>query len=121
MSLDRTRLARVLAMIGSSFDGEALVAARRAHELVKAAGLSWEELLTGKGSNRQSGAWVEPLDDAEKIDRCLEHAEYLTEWEQDFIDNLAGWHGRLTPKQSRRLDELVGKVRRIARTREHAA
>lgn len=149
VSLDRTRLGRVLAMIGSSFDGEALAAARRANEMIKAAGLTWEQALGNHeteiateachrllaerdelleeitrlkgGTSWASVGWVDPRSDAEKVDRCLEYAEYLTEWEQDFIDNLAGWSGHLTPKQSRRLDELVAKVRRLARAREQAA
>jgi hypothetical protein len=44
--LDRTKLARVLAMVSSSFEHEAFVAARRANEMVKAAGLIWLEVIS---------------------------------------------------------------------------
>ena len=45
MSLDRERLAKLLGMIGSSFDAEALSAARRANELVHEAKMTWHEVL----------------------------------------------------------------------------
>ena len=45
MSLDRERLAKLLGMTGSSFDAEALSAARRANELVREAELTWHEVL----------------------------------------------------------------------------
>jgi len=120
MTLDRARLARVLEMIGSSFDGEALVAARRAHALVRGAGLTWEKLLTGTPGAASDG-WVEPDSVSEALDRCWDYVEDLTPWEREFIDNLAGWRGSLTEKQAKRLAELVEKVRRIARARERAA
>jgi len=47
MSVNRTQLAKILEMLGSSHDGEALAAARRAHALIKAEGESWETLLIG--------------------------------------------------------------------------
>lgn len=45
MELDRNRLAKLLGMIGSAHDGEALNAARMAHTLVRTAGVTWEEVL----------------------------------------------------------------------------
>jgi hypothetical protein len=119
VALDRARLARVLEMIGSSFDGEALVAARRAHTLVKAAGLSWESVLSAPAET--SNRWTEPSTVRDAIDRCIEFDEYLTEWERAFIGSIAGWRRPLSPKQKKRLDELVDKVRRIARARGAAA
>lgn len=47
MSVDRIQLAKILEMLGSAHDGEALSAARRAHALIKAEGQSWEALLAG--------------------------------------------------------------------------
>ena len=51
MSLDRERLAKLLGMIGSSFDAEALSAARRANELVHEAKMTWHEVLGQITSN----------------------------------------------------------------------
>lgn len=49
--LDRTRLAKLLALSTSSNDSEALAAARKANEIVKGAGLSWEEVLAPQAGN----------------------------------------------------------------------
>jgi hypothetical protein len=43
--LDRGRLAKLLGMAGSAFEAEALAAVRKAYELIRAAGLSWADLL----------------------------------------------------------------------------
>lgn len=45
MALNRQQLAKILELMGSAHDGEALAAARRAHMLVKNSGESWEGLL----------------------------------------------------------------------------
>ena len=45
--LDEKRLLKLLSLLGSDQDGEALNAARMAARLVKAAGLSWEDVLAG--------------------------------------------------------------------------
>jgi hypothetical protein len=49
MALNRQQLAKILEMMGSVHDGEALAAARRAHMLVKNSGVSWETLLGAHG------------------------------------------------------------------------
>ncbi len=41
----RVRLAKLLGMTGSANDNEALVAARKANELVKGAGLQWLDIV----------------------------------------------------------------------------
>jgi len=49
--LDRERLAAVLGMMGSDHDGEALTAARTACRLLKAAGLTWPQVIDGNGNS----------------------------------------------------------------------
>src|SRR5262249_29758932 len=152
MTLDRTKLIKVLGMLGSAHDGEALAAARRAQELIRAAGMTWaqafgdsshdtdfqklvrmnrqlaaerSELLEEVERLRGSGApesdeWIEPETTREKVDLALQRDRHLTDWERDFLTTLTGWRGALTPKQQRRLDELIAKLRRIARARESA-
>src|SRR6516164_8531270 len=44
-SLDRERLARIIGMVGSTYDGEALAGARQADKLIRAAGLTWPDVL----------------------------------------------------------------------------
>jgi len=43
--LDRDKLAKVLGMLGSSHDGEALAAARTADSLIRETGLTWQRVL----------------------------------------------------------------------------
>lgn len=43
--LDKTRLAKVLALTQSDKDHEALAAMRKANEIIKGEGLTWDELL----------------------------------------------------------------------------
>ena len=45
MSLDRDRLAKILAMLSSNHDGERLAAVNRAASMLQAAGVRWEELV----------------------------------------------------------------------------
>jgi len=45
MSVNRQQLAKILELMGSAHDGEALAAARRADALIKASGLDWAQLL----------------------------------------------------------------------------
>ena len=46
LALDRGKLAKMLAMLGSRHDGEVAAAGRSAHTLVKDAGITWTEVLT---------------------------------------------------------------------------
>jgi hypothetical protein len=45
-ALDRGRLAKLLGMLGSEHDGEALAAARQVERLRTEAGLTWAEIST---------------------------------------------------------------------------
>jgi len=45
MSLDREKLAKVLALMSSPLDGEALAAARQAAVMVSGAGLRWSDVV----------------------------------------------------------------------------
>src|SRR3954454_19865719 len=113
-------------MLGSMHDGEIAAAGRQAERIRREAGLSWGELLSGNGDAEirllqaerdalrqklarvragQSDDWIEPDSVDEAIERCLDFEEYLTDWERDFLPSLAGWRGRLTPKQAKRLAE----------------
>jgi hypothetical protein len=134
MGLDRGRLARVLEMIGSSFDGEALVAAKRAHELVKGAGKTWDEVLNSDETRHlreecdrlrrllaQTKKVETPDSLSEKLDLCAEYHECLTDWEKKFIESLAAWRGQPTVKQAQRLDEVLRKVRVYARMQGNRA
>jgi hypothetical protein len=46
--VDRTRLAQLLGMLGSDFDGEVINAGRLAVRMVKEAGITWPQVLDGE-------------------------------------------------------------------------
>jgi hypothetical protein len=147
MSIDLPKLARVLALTTSNHDGEVLSAALHARDMVKAAGLTWQQVLGGRidtgidiGTYRrllaenktlreqlaraESAAAHDPgapRTTAEKLDVCIALTEWLNDWERDFVCNIAGWRGPLSKRQEQRLDELVSKLRRIARAQWRAA
>jgi hypothetical protein len=110
-TLDRPRLARVLGMLGSSHDGEALAAARQAERLRAEAGLSWGEILLPRlPAPRRQHHHVETF--ADVIEFVLDFEETLTPWERDFAQSLRRQRSPLSPKQIGILERLVEKVRR---------
>src|ERR1700738_2141820 len=76
-ALDRDRLARVLGMMGSAHDGEALAAARQAERLRAEAGLTWGEILLPRlPAPQRQHHHVETFADA--IEFVLDRANALT-------------------------------------------
>jgi len=61
-SLDRSKLAKLLGMLGSSFDGEVLNAAKLAQDLVTEAKLTWYEVLGEKPEKNHSSDFEEIID-----------------------------------------------------------
>lgn len=100
--LDRGRLARVLDRCASPFDGEALVAARLADRLVRAAGTTWTELLAVPVGGED---W--PAD----LDLCLSRMTELTNWEISFVDNIGRRVFPPTPGQQKKLAEIARRLR----------
>lgn len=43
--MNKTKLIKLLAMMGSTHDGEVLTAARMAHKMVTAAGMTWDRVI----------------------------------------------------------------------------
>jgi len=130
VSLDRERLAKLLGMTGSSFDAEALSAARRANELVREAKLTWHEVLgpvapigtKSSGSAKPNdgpshdGDDIYDLNDVRDIEAaiilCTAMGSCLSTWEKGFVRSVAeyneSWH--LTDKQLAVLARLLRKV-----------
>jgi hypothetical protein len=104
---DRARLAKLLALVGSDHDGEALSAARAADRLVRRAGLSWTEALSGLTADR-SGV-------ATEIAFCLRHPDRLTAWESRFLRSAAVWPVALSAAQRETVRVITDKARRAGR------
>ena len=66
-ALDRDKLRKLLALLGSDQDGEVLNAARRIDALVKAAGLNWQALIPDAPAAERHADSA----DLEKLDQLL--------------------------------------------------
>jgi hypothetical protein len=107
----RLRLARLLGMIGSGHDGEALNAARMADRLVRHHGITWLDVIIVPVVPRLSTG--DPLalftTCAEACTFALARAPMLTQWESDFLRNVAGF-SKLSRKQLDTLRRLVARA-----------
>jgi hypothetical protein len=94
-NIDIRRLAKLLGMIGSAHDGEALNAARAANKLVRDCGLTWSDVIVSRAL---------PI---------LQNDE-LTAWERDFLSSLRRQTYPPTPKQREVFDRIRMKAERWA-------
>ena len=112
IELDRTRLGKLLGMVGSRHDPEALSAARMADELVRRAGLTWSQVLLEPPvvPVLSAPARVPRLSRNEQIELCLGFPDILTDWENIFVSSIARQRRPWTNKQIRVLDRIVNKI-----------
>lgn len=122
---DRERLAHLLAMFSSNFDGEVVNAARAAERLIKRSGETWESVIIHgiagptrretyepprhhhKPQPRERGA----ADHKAEVEACQEQAHLLTAWEQEFLTSILDrWS--LSEKQRARLDQIKDKLKK---------
>lgn len=108
--LDRDRLARVLGMLGSAHDGEALAAARQAERLRAEAGLTWNEIVIPRPAAPPQARQVKSVTDAIRF--VLQHGDLLTAWERDFVRSIATQSYPVSPKQIAVLERLMQKAQR---------
>jgi len=104
-AIDRSTVAKLLGLIGSHHDAEALAAARKAHQLIVDRGATWPEAL---GLDAPALP-PEPDHLAEARDLLGRGKTVLTRWERDFLLGIMG-HKTLKPKQLEILDALRSKV-----------
>jgi hypothetical protein len=114
-----SKLAKVLSMLGSDHDGEIAAAGRRAHALVKGAGLTWGDVigpatLPKPGVSSPHRCWRVPATPGDCAALCLRWSEVLTGWEAEFCRSLAG-RRRISPKQLAVLRRIATKVEAVAR------
>src|SRR5713101_4841001 len=141
--IDKEKLAKVLGLLGSDYDGEVVSAARRAQSLLADEGLTWFDVIVAPDndtsveacrqlihenyllrkeidrlSTKSSSAqptYEKPETAREAINLCIAWTADLTDWEREFISSVAGWRGNLTEKKKQRLIRIVGKIERIAK------
>ena len=107
--MERTKLAKMLGMLGSDHAGEREAAAHAATSFLKARGLCWLDVLWPPSSRDEglgdlAGHW------REAAATCALHGTgILTPWELAFTRNLVSF-SRCTDKQLGVLRRLIDKV-----------
>jgi hypothetical protein len=116
----RPKLAKVLGMLGSDFDGEIAAAGRRANAMIRSAGLTWDQVIAPAAPRPEPPPhpprrrWRRPVTPSDTAALCLMWGEVLTDWETDFCRSLVG-RRRVSPKQAEVLARIVGKVEAFVR------
>ena len=106
-----TKLARLLGMIGSIHDGEALNAARLANRLVAEAGSTWELVLcAGPLPPPPPPEWREPQNFPQAVAACLRSPIKWNAREREFIQDIAGRYS-LSDKQKSWLCTLTQRAK----------
>jgi len=139
-----SKVARLIPMLGSDADHEALSAARAIGRVLDRAGLGFTDLaaaIPGEGHDNvtalpprpeRHGNTVRPFDayawrraytprqeqdHRAHVRFCQNHIGRLTPWEVGFVQSLARLYGNLSIRQG---DRLAGIVDRIGREARHA-
>jgi hypothetical protein len=85
---DRERLARLLGMIGSAHDGEALNAARLADRLIRDRELTWFDVVTSAADHRPQRGPKPPQDWRKMASACSRYPHLINRWEHEFLTGL---------------------------------
>jgi hypothetical protein len=107
--LNREKLAHILGMLGSAHDGEVAAAGRKAHAMVRDAGLTWPEVIAAPALPAPVG--LGPGSTTWAVRFCADHSDLLDAWERGFVTSLRTQRRPLSEKQRARLSEIVEKVR----------
>ena len=113
------KLAKVLGMLGSDFDGEVAAAGRRADAMVKGAGLTWGQVIAPAAPrpeppHRPPRRWRRVVSPTDGAALCLHWPEVLTGWEADFCRSIVGKR-RISAKQAAVIERITAKVEAFAR------
>ncbi len=103
---DRTKLAKLLVLLGSSHAGERDAAALAANRFVQAHGLTWPQVLKPPAIEKalpELGTW------RQTAARCLDRPGNLRPWEIGFLRDLPKFR-RLSVKQRYVLKEIADRV-----------
>lgn len=104
--VDRVRLGKLLAMLGSEHAGERDAAALAAHRLIQKRGITWDQALTPRPVEKQlpeMGTW------RTTCRTLLEHRAQLRAWEVSFLTHLQNFP-RISVKQRYVLGEIAKRV-----------
>jgi len=108
--IDLDRLAKFCGLFGSDHDGERAAAALKADRMVRAAGLTWLDVLRVEvpgASKSQSHRRRAVMTPGELLAR---YGNELTGWERGFLASLIRRPGRWTARQSEVFSEIRDRV-----------
>jgi hypothetical protein len=119
---DRETVAKILALVGSDHDGEAIAAARKADAYIKARGATWQDLLLEKPTR------IVPQPTPSRRTTQHEHVRLATDllrrgrniinpWERNFLLSILAYR-ELKPRQ---LETLSLISRKISLAKAHVA
>jgi hypothetical protein len=103
---DRTKLVKLLALLGSDHAGERDAAGLAAHRLLQKCGLGWDEVLSPRPIERQlpeHSIW------RATCARQMENPRALRPWERTFVADLPKFP-RISAKQRYVLNEIATRV-----------
>lgn len=100
---DRSTIAKLLGLVGSEHDGEALSAARKAHQLVRSRQATWADALGLEASP------PEPAHLAVARELLRTGKGIITPWEARFLRGVLGFK-TLSDHQRQTLDGIKEKV-----------
>ena len=106
------KLAKVLGLLGSDHDGEVANAGRRAHALLRSAGVTWHEVLNPVRPlplPSPERHWRRPATICQSVKVCLSWPEALNDWERGYLHSISGKKS-LTEKQRLKLHDIINKV-----------
>lgn len=123
-SLDRSKLSKLLGLLGSSHDGERAAAALKADQMVRRAGTTWANVLTPNPVRLPPPGgipgWIEPRDGPHAVSLLLDdprHRACLNTFERDVLTNLR----RRGEPYTRRQSEILWQCVDLARGKAAAA
>jgi hypothetical protein len=109
---DRDRLAKLLGLLGSAYDGEVANAGRLADKLVRAAGLTWPDIIAPALPPPDHDPAADPLrgDWRAVAATCTRYPHLIDRWEWLFLSGLQRFP-RLSSKQRTILIRIVTRLR----------
>lgn len=109
---ERSKLVKVLAMLGSNHDGERAAAGLLAMRILATADITWGELLGVDAAPRRSSA-PEPCRRAETdLAACRRHPGLLSAWERSFVAGIIRRRKPMTAKQETKLATIATELQR---------
>ena len=99
-----TKLAKICGLFSSNHDGERAAAAWQADRIVRAAGLTWLELLVNDQHAQPQTYHTSPRD------ILTRYSADLTVWERTFLDGIARRPGTLSARQMQIFLEIRRRV-----------